>query len=91
MGKAKRAVSIARPSARRRFARLLFLQRIDIVVEADFRSSGIDKMKIDFAAGLQRLDASCGKAKRRGAAITYFKSAPSGSTLLDVTTGHKVQ
>jgi hypothetical protein len=82
MGKAKRAVSNARSSGRRRFARLLFLQRIDIVVETDFRSRGIDKMKIDFAVGFQRLDASCGKAKRRGEARTYFKSPPSGSTAI---------
>ena len=45
---------------------LLFLQRIDIVIEADFRSRSIDKMKIDFAAGLQSLDASSRKAERSG-------------------------
>src|ERR1700730_7648265 len=64
----KRSALSAPPTYPRRSAivLLLFLQRIDIVIEADFRSRSIDKMKIDFAAGLQSLDASSRKAERSG-------------------------
>src|ERR1700694_3635323 len=61
-GQAKRFVSTADlPWALRL---LPFLHRIDVVIEASFRSRGVDKMKIDFAAGLQSLDACSRKAER---------------------------
>src|ERR1700687_2099238 len=47
-------------------ATLLLLQRIDVLVEANFRGRGIDEMKVDLAAGFQRPDGLAGKAERGG-------------------------
>jgi hypothetical protein len=47
-------------------APLLLVQRIDWVVQADFRRRRIDEMKVNLASGFHRLDAIAGKAERGG-------------------------
>jgi len=62
-----RSAEGAGPPARRAGrSRLLLLQRVDAIVQADYRGRCVDEMEIDLAAGFQRLDALACKAERGG-------------------------